>query len=103
MEGRLMTPMSWVSFRSHMSIEPRALVREAADLAPQCADELAQISSSLQHRESLLAATAKASRLLLEKPDVMAAVPDVLRLLGEAAAADRVSFLLAQPPGPNGE
>jgi signal transduction histidine kinase len=86
-----------------MSVEPRALVGDAADLAPPCADELAHISSSLQHRESLLAATAKASRLLLEKPDVMAAVPDVLRLLGEAAAADRVSFLLAQPPGPNGE
>ena len=56
----------------------------------------------MQHRESLLAASAKASRLLLENPDVMAAVPDVLRLLGEAAGADRVNLMLAQP-GPKGE
>jgi signal transduction histidine kinase len=66
------------------------------------ADELAQINESLQHRESLLAASAKASRLLLEAPDVMQAVPDVLRMLGEAAGADRVNLMQALP-GPNGE
>ncbi len=68
----------------------------------RCADELAQINESLQHRESLLAASAKASRLLLEAPDVMDAVPDVLRMLGEAAGADRVNLMQALP-GPNGE
>jgi signal transduction histidine kinase len=66
------------------------------------ADELAQINESLQHRESLLAASAKASRLLLEAPDVMEAVPEVLRMLGEAAGADRVNLMQALP-GPNGE
>ncbi len=51
---------------------------------------------SLQRRERLLAASANASRLLLEAPDVMAAVPHVLRQLGEAAAVDRVNLMLAQ-------
>jgi len=77
-----------------------ALAGHGADW--RCADELAQINESLQHRESLLAASAKASRLLLEAPDVMGAVPAVLRLLGEAAGADRVNLMLARP-GPNGE
>ena len=49
-----------------------------------------------QQGESLLAATARASRLLLESPDVMNAVPDVLRLLGEAAGADRVNLWRSQ-------
>jgi len=42
------------------------------------------------------------TRLLLEAPDVMAAVPEVLRRIGEAASVDRVNVLLAQI-GPNGE
>jgi signal transduction histidine kinase len=67
-----------------------------------CADELAHINESLQHRESLLAASAQASRLLLETADVMRAVPEVLRMLGEAAGADRVNLMQALP-GPNGE
>src|SRR5687768_8306766 len=66
------------------------------------AAELAQMYESLQRRERLLAASANASRLLLEAPDVMAAVPHVLRQLGEAAAVDRVNLMLAQT-GPNGE
>jgi signal transduction histidine kinase len=65
-------------------------------------DAYAQISESLHHRESLLAASAKASRLLLETPNVMGAVPHVLRMLGEAAGADRVNLMQAQR-GPNGE
>ena len=73
-----------------------------ARLASRRTEERTPISTSLQHRESLLAVSAKASRLLLERPDVMAAVPDVLRLLGEAAGADRVNLMLAEP-GPNGE
>ncbi|MGH8260256.1 MAG: GAF domain-containing protein, partial [Steroidobacteraceae bacterium] len=68
----------------------------------RCADELAQINESLQHRESLLAASAKASRILLETADVTHAVPDVLRMLGEAAGADRVNLMQALP-GPSGE
>jgi len=65
-------------------------------------EEIAGIGSPLEHRESLLAVSAKASRLLLERPDVMAGVPDVLRLLGEASGADRVNLMLAEA-GPNGE
>ena len=34
--------------------------------------------------------------MLLEAPDVMAAIPDVLRQLGEAAAVDRVNLILAE-------
>ncbi len=68
----------------------------------QCADEFNQISDSLQRREGLLAASARASRLLLETPDVRGAVPDVLRLLGEAARVDRVTLMLSEPE-PNGE
>jgi signal transduction histidine kinase len=70
--------------------------------SPQCAEELTQINESLHRRESLLAASAKASRLLLEAPDVRAAVPKVLRLIGEAATVDRVSLMLTKA-GPNGE
>ncbi len=66
------------------------------------AAELAQLNESLQRRERLLVASAKASRLLLEAPDVMAAVPDVLRRIGEAASVDRINLLLQQP-GPAGE
>ncbi len=68
----------------------------------QCVDELNQISDSLQRREGLLAASARASRLLLEAPDVRGAVPDVLRLLGEAARVDRVTLMLPQA-GPSAE
>jgi len=53
--------------------------------AAQCAEELTQINESLQRREGLLAASAKASRLLLEAPDVRAVIPRVLGLIGEAA------------------
>src|SRR5689334_3279411 len=66
------------------------------------AAELAQMYESLQRRERLLAASANASRILLEAPDVMAAVPHVLRQLGEAAVVDRVNLMLTQI-GPRGE
>ena len=68
----------------------------------QCAEELTQINESLHRRESLLAASAKASRLLLEAPDVRAVIPKVLRLIGEAARVDRVNLLLSKS-GPKGE
>src|SRR5579862_2050807 len=64
----------------------------------QCADELNQIGDSLQRREGLLVASARASRLLLEAADVRAAVPDVLRLIGEAARVDRVTLMLPTAP-----
>lgn len=57
--------------------------------------------ASAERRERLLAASAAASRLLLQAPDVMAVVPKVLQLVGEAAAADRVSLLLTQPGNPD--
>jgi signal transduction histidine kinase len=49
-----------------------------------------------QPREQLLAASAQASRLLLESADVMATMPQVLRLLGEAADVDRTTLALAE-------
>ena len=42
-----------------------------------------------------------ASRLLLEAPDVRAVIPEVLRLIGEAAGVDRVNLMLSQA-GPRG-
>jgi signal transduction histidine kinase len=75
---------------------------ECQRLASQRAAELAQMYESLQRRERLLAASANASRILLEAPDVMAAVPHVLRQLGEAAVVDRVNLMLTHT-GPNGE
>jgi GAF domain-containing protein len=83
----------------------------AADRGPDCADiaeeaaradaasvcaEFAQISESLQHREGLLAASARASRMLLEASHVMDAIPGVLRELGEAAGADRVNLIRSE-------
>ena len=56
----------------------------------------------LQQRERLLAASAQASRLLLESPDAMKVMPEVLRLLGEAAQVDRTALAFAEL-GPNGE
>ena len=84
------------------------LSARAADCGPDCADiadeaaraeaasvcaEFAQITESLQHREGLLAASARASRMLLEASHVMDAIPGVLRELGEAAGADRVNLI----------
>jgi signal transduction histidine kinase len=57
----------------------------------------AEALASGERRERLLAASAAASRLLLQAPDVMAVVPKVLQLVGEAADADRVVLLLRQP------
>src|SRR5882757_1560338 len=74
----------------------------AKTAASECEKEFTQINESLQRRESLLAASAKASRMLLEAPDVRAVVPDVLRLIGESAGVDRVNLMLSQA-GPGGE
>src|SRR5262245_8205714 len=57
---------------------------------------------SLQQRERLLAASAQASRLLLGAPDAMKVMPEVLRLLGEAAQVDRTALAFSEI-GPNGE
>ncbi|MGN6452804.1 MAG: GAF domain-containing protein, partial [Steroidobacteraceae bacterium] len=77
-------------------------VRELeAETAP-CAKALTQINESLQARERLLTASARASRLLLEAPDVRAAIPDVLGLIGEAASVDRVNLMQTRI-GANGE
>ncbi|HTT43894.1 MAG TPA: sensor histidine kinase [Steroidobacteraceae bacterium] len=67
-----------------------------------CAESLTRANESLQARERLLTATARASRLLLQAPDVRAAIPDVLGLIGEAAHVDRVN-LMETRTGPNGE
>src|SRR5580692_1456098 len=73
-----------------------------AAAASPCADVFTQISVSLQHREGLLAASARASRLLLEATDVMDAIPAVLRELGAAAGADRVNLIRSER-GPDGQ
>src|SRR4029453_15955033 len=78
------------------------LQTECERVASERAAELAQMYESLQRRERLLAASANASRMLLEAPDVMAAVPHVFRQLGEAAVVDRVNLMLTQT-GPAGE
>jgi signal transduction histidine kinase len=76
-----------------------ALLQPAA--AP-CAETLTRVNESLRARERLLTASARASRLLLEAPDVRAAIPAVLGLIGEAARVDRVN-LMETRTGPNGE
>lgn len=67
-----------------------------------CAESLTRANESLQARERLLTATARASRLLLQAPDVRAAIPGVLGLIGEAAHVDRVNVMETRT-GPNGE
>jgi signal transduction histidine kinase len=67
-----------------------------------CTEELTRINESLQGRERLLTATARASRLLLEAADVRGVIPAVLGLIGEAAHVDRVN-LMETSTGPNGE
>ncbi|HEV3181945.1 MAG TPA: GAF domain-containing sensor histidine kinase [Steroidobacteraceae bacterium] len=78
-----------------------ALLEPAVAPLP-CAEELTRINESLQARERLLLATARASRLLLEAPDVRGAIPRVLGLIGEAAHVDRVNLVQTRT-GPNGE
>src|ERR1700681_3157432 len=70
--------------------------------AAPCAKKLSEINESLRGRERLLMASATASRLLLEAPDVRAAIPGVLGLIGEAAHVDRVSVMETRT-GPQGE
>jgi signal transduction histidine kinase len=70
--------------------------------ATPCAQTLTRINETLRARERLLTASARASRMLLEAPDVHAAIPAVLGLLGEAAHVDRVN-LMRPRTGPNGE
>ena len=67
-----------------------------------CGEELTRINESLQARERLLSASASASRLLLEAPDVRAAIPRVLGIIGEAAHVDRVNVMETRT-GPHGE
>jgi GAF domain-containing protein len=58
-------------------------------------DEAGELSRSPQ-REQLLAASARASRVLLEATDVLAAMPAVLRELGEAAGVDRTAMVVLE-------
>jgi signal transduction histidine kinase len=74
-----------------MNADVAALQPHAAT-AP-CAETVTQISESLEARERLLTASARASRLLLEAPDVRAVIPGVLGLIGEAARVDRVNLM----------
>ncbi len=76
-------------------------VASLGDISP-CTEELTRINESLRRREGLLAASGKASRMLLEAPDIRAAIPRALRVIGEAAHVDRVNVLLARN-GPEGE
>jgi len=83
-------------------VELPVLEENYSSAVSKCEEEFTQINESLQRREGLLAASAKASRLLLEAADVRAVVPDVLRLIGESANVDRVNLMLSQA-GPGGE
>src|SRR5262249_15349461 len=79
-----------------------ALLEPAAYSSPKCEEELTQINESLHRRESLLAAPAKASRLLLEAPDGRGAGPRGVGLIGEARRVPRVNLMLTKA-GPHGE
>ena len=85
--------MASASIISAMSINPVDLAAAAEGILNH---------QSLQQRERLLAASAQASRLLLGSPDAMKVMPEVLRLLGEAAQVDRTALAFAEI-GPNGE
>ncbi|MGH8200029.1 MAG: GAF domain-containing sensor histidine kinase [Steroidobacteraceae bacterium] len=86
-----------------VSVVDPALARlEPLTESSPCAEELSQINESLRRREALLVASAKASRMLLEAPDVRGAIPEVLRLMGEAAHVDRVNVMLTRR-GPQDE
>ncbi len=54
------------------------------------------LAPNTETREKLLAAAARASRLLLESTDAMKVMPDVLRMLGEAAEVHRTALALAE-------
>ena len=82
--------------------DPALTVLEPLPGPSRCKEELSQINESLRRREALLVASAKASRMLLEAPDVRGAIPEVLLLMGEAAHVDRVNVMLARR-GPQGE
>ena len=88
-----------MSTAADTGLTPR--LASAADIIP-CTEELTHINESLHRQEALLAASAKASRMLLEAPDVRDAIPEVLRLIGEAAHVDRVNVMLSRS-GPEGE
>jgi signal transduction histidine kinase len=88
-----------MSTAADTGLTPR--LASAADIIP-CTEELTHINESLHRQEALLAASAKASRMLLEAPDVRNAIPEVLRLIGEAAHVDRVNVMLSRS-GPEGE
>ena len=88
-----------MSTTAETGLTPR--LASAADIIP-CTEELTHINESLHRQEGLLAASAKASRMLLAAPDVRGAIPEVLRLIGEAAHVDRVNVMLARS-GPEGE
>jgi signal transduction histidine kinase len=86
-----------------VSVADPAFARlEALAEASPCSEELNQINESLRRREALLVASAKASRMLLEAPDVRGAIPEVLHLIGAAAHVDRVNVMMARR-GPEGE
>ncbi|HXS19978.1 MAG TPA: GAF domain-containing sensor histidine kinase [Steroidobacteraceae bacterium] len=83
-------------------VDPTLAHLETLTRPTPCTEELSQINESLRRREALLVASAKASRMLLEAPDVRGTIPAVLRLIGEAAHVDRVNVMLARR-GPEGE
>lgn len=83
-----------------------AMPAQLGDVTERAAGSLAtaqEAIASAERRERLLAASAAASRLLLQAPDVMAVVPKVLQLVGEAADVDRVLLLLRQGDSNDGD
>src|SRR5204862_8233427 len=90
------------SLRVPPDTNPNVAVLEPEAQPTPCAEKLSEINESLRARERLLTASARASRLLLEAPDVRAAIPSVLGLIGEAAHVDRVSVMETRT-GPQGE
>src|SRR5256885_4388286 len=71
------------SLRVPPDMNANVAVLEPEAQATPCAEKLSEINESLRARERLLTASARASRLLLEAPDVRAAIPSVLGLSEE--------------------
>src|SRR5437879_7325335 len=65
------------SLRVPPDMNANVVVLEPEAQATPCAEKLSEINESLRARERLLTASARASRLLLEAPDVRAAIPSV--------------------------
>ena len=76
--------------------------RERETAAEERAAKLAQVNEALLVRSSMLNVVAEITTLLLTGKDLEAAIPEVLRQAGEAAALSRVKFFIEEERCPGG-